>query len=154
MWRLTLLAFLFLSGCSIPATVLVRNFSEEQVRLQATLADRRDFKKLPNQVDFYDTATRKRQYCGDWKGSRLITWVDSTTFYVDVPAFTVIDVADISKGLVLGARQPDVLLQLIADNKTDTLTAGDYLSLAKKFQSSGAGLFRNPVYYYDIPNRN
>ena len=150
MWRLTIFVFLLLSGCTIPATVLFRNFSKETVRLQATLIDRHRFDKLPNKVDFYDTATKKRQYYGDWRTSSLVTYIDTNTFYIDVPAFTVVDVADISRGLVLGARSPDVLLLMITGNKVDTLTTGGYSSLAEKFHSTGYGLFKNPVYYYDI----
>ena len=150
MWRLTILIPIFLSGCTIPATVLFRNYSKNKIRLQATLTDRRRFDKLPNKVDFYATSTKKRQFYAGWRSSGLVTWVDTTTFYIDVPAFTIIDVADVSRGLVLGARKPDVLLLMITENKVDTLTEGDYPSLVKKFQSTGYGLFRNPVYYYDI----
>jgi hypothetical protein len=149
MWRLCILMIIFLSGCTIPATVLFRNYSNERVRLKARLIDRRRFDKLPNKVDFYDTTTKGRQYYGDWRSNGLVTWVDTTTFYIDIPAFTVVNVADISRRLVLGAGQPDVLLLMIANNKVDTLTTGDYFSLVEKFQSTGYGLFRNPVYYYD-----
>lgn len=150
MWRLTIIIFILLSGCTIPATVLFRNFSNKTVRLQATLVDRSRFDKLPNKVDFYDTATKKRQFYGDWQASSLVTYLDTTTFYIDVPAFTVVDVANVSNGLVLGARSPDVLLLMITGNKVDTLTTGYYPSLAEKFQSTGYGIFKNPVYYYDI----
>jgi hypothetical protein len=150
MWRLTIPISIFLSGCTIPATVLFRSYSNGTVRLQATLVDRRRFEKLPNKVDFYDTSTKKPQFFGVWQASSLVTWVDTTTFYVDVPPFTVVDVADVSRGLVLGAGTPDVLLLMMKDKKVDTLTTGDYSFLAEKFQSTGYGLFRNPVYYYDI----
>jgi len=150
MWKLTILVSIFLFGCTIPATVLVRNYSNNKVRLQATLVDRSRFDKLPNKVDFYDTSTKKRQFYGDWRSSGLVTWVDTATFYIDVPAFTIVDVEDVSRGLVLGARKPDVLLLMITENKVDTLTKGDYPSLAKKFQTTGYGAFRNPLYYYDI----
>jgi hypothetical protein len=150
MWRVTILIAVFLSGCTIPASVLFRNFSNETVRLQATLIDRRRFDKLPNKVDFYDTAIKKRQFYGDWQASSLVTYVDTTTFYIDVPAFTVVDVADVSRGRVLGARSPDVLLLMIIGNEVDTLTTGGYTSLAGKFQSTGYGIFKNPFYYFDI----
>jgi hypothetical protein len=150
MWRLTILLLIFLSGCTIPATVLFRNFSDKMVTLQATLTDRRLFDKLPNKVSYYDTATKKRQLYGEWQASSLVTWVDTTTFYIDVPAFTVVNVADISGGLVLGTGGIDVQLLMLTDKKVDTLTTGDYHSLSKKFKSTGYGLFRNPVYYYDV----
>jgi hypothetical protein len=150
MWKFFLLILVLLSGCTIPALVYFRNYSDKKVRLQATLVNRSYFKKLPNLVDFYDTATKRKEYFGHWQSGILVTWVDSTTFYIDIPPATVINIADISKGLVLGARQPDVLLLLINGEKRDTLTTGDYLSLAKKFKSTGYGAFKTPVYYYDI----
>lgn len=150
MWRLTILIAIILSGCTIPATVLFRNYSNNSVRLQATLIDRSYFEKLPNKVDFYDTSKKKKQFYGEWQKSKLVTWADTTTFYIDVPAFTVVDIADVSDGLTLGARQPNVLLLLVANNKVDTLTTGDYTSLVKKFKSNRLPLFKNPVYYYDI----
>lgn len=150
MWRLTILISIILCGCTIPVTVLFRNYSNNTVRLQASLIARSYFEKLPNKVHFYDTSKKKRQFYGDWEKSGLVTWVDPTTFYIDVPAFTVVDIADVSDGLTLGAREPYVLLLLIANNKVDTLTTGDYTSLIKKFKSNGLPLFKNPVYYYDI----
>src|SRR5688572_20545909 len=100
MWRLFALVSIFLSGCTIPAEVFFRNFSNEKVRLHATLVERRYFDKLPNKVNFYDTAIKRRQFYGDWRSSGLVTWVDTSTFYIDVPAFTVVDVEDVSRGLV------------------------------------------------------
>ena len=150
MLRLFVLICFLLEGCTIPAKVFFRNFSNEEVRLQVTLVDRRRFTKLPNAVNFYDTATRKGKYWCNWKSSNLVTWVDTTTFYIDVPAFTVVDVEDISRGLVLGARQPDVMLRMITECKVDTLTNGDYYSLAAKFKSTGYGPFKPPIYYYDF----
>src|SRR4051812_45575951 len=113
MWRITVLISIFLVGCTIPAEIFFRNFSNRKVRLQATLVDRFRFDKLPNKVNFYDTATKSRQYAGDWQSSRLVTWLDTATFYIDVPPFTILNLADISRGLVLGARQPDVVLLMI-----------------------------------------
>ncbi len=127
-----------------------RNFSNQNVRLQASLIDRRRFDKLPNKVSFYDTTVKKRKYYGDWRQDSLVTWVDATTFYIDIPAFTVINIADVSNGLTLGSRQPEVLLLMIADNKTDTLTTGDYASLADKFKSKGYNPFGTAIYYYDF----
>ncbi len=149
MWRLVLLILLFFTGCIIPADVFFRNFSGQQVRLQATLIDRRWFDKLPNKVSFYDTSKRKRQYYGDWRTTSFITWTDTTTFYIDVPAFTVINVADISNGFSLGGRKPDVVLTMIADNKTDTLTNRDYMSFYDKFKTKGYNPFGTANFYYD-----
>jgi hypothetical protein len=150
MWRLILLVAFLLAGCTIPAEVFFRNFSAKKVRLQATLIDRSRFDKLPNKVTFYDTATRKHLYYGNWRSNGLVTWVDTATFYVDVPAYTVINLADVSNGLTLGSRQPEVLLLLIADNKTDTLTTGDYPSLALKFTQKGYNPLGTVKYYYDF----
>ncbi len=150
MWRLILLITCLFSGCTIPAEVFFRNYSNQKVRLQASLIDRSRFNKLPNKVTFYDTSTRKRQYYGHWWANGLVTWVDTATFYVDVPAYTVINIADVSNGLTLGSRQPEVLLLLIADNKTDTLTTGNYPSLVEKFKSKGYNPFGTAIYYYDF----
>jgi hypothetical protein len=150
MWRLLIFISIFLAGCTIPGKIFFRNYSKENVRLQATLVERRYFDKLPNKVNFYDTATKRKEYCGNWKYSGLVTWVDTTTFYINVPPFTVVDIADISRGLVLGARQPDIILLTIIDKKVDTLMTGEYFSFAKKFLYRGYGLIRPPIYYYDI----
>src|SRR3569623_263855 len=87
MWRLILLVAFLLAGSTIPAEVFFRNFSAKQVRLQATLIDRSRFDKLPIKVTFYDTATRKHLYYGYWRSNGLVTWADTATFYVDVPAY-------------------------------------------------------------------
>jgi len=148
--KFILLISILFAGCTIPAKVFFRNFSNQKVRLQATLVDRRFFDKLPNKVDFYDTATRKKQYVGEWRATDLVTWTNTTTFYIDVPPFTVVDVDDVSRGLVLGARSPDVQLVMFSENKIDTLTDGDYISLAAKFKTTGWGMFKTPIYYYDL----
>jgi hypothetical protein len=150
MWRLILLTAFLFAGCIIPAKVFFRNFSNQKVRLQASLNDRRRFNKLPNRVTFYDTSTRKRQYYGNWRENGLVTWVDTATFYVDIPAYTVINIADISNGLTLGSKQPDVLLLLISDHKIDTLTKGDFPSLADKFKTKGYNPLGTAIYYYDF----
>lgn len=150
MWKFILLFAFFFAGCTIPGEIFFRNFSAKKVRLQATLTDRSRFSKLPNKVTFYDTATRQRQYYGNWQSNGLVTWVDTATFYVDVPAHTVINLADLSNGLILGSRAPEVLLLLIADSKTDTLMTGDYLSLANKFKSKGYNPLGTVKYYYDF----
>lgn len=149
MWRSLTLILIFFAGCTIPAEIYFRNLSPNSVRLQASLVDRRRFDKLPNRVNFYDTSTKKRQFYGEWRTDALVTWVDTSTFYIDVPAYTVVDLADISRGLTLGAKQPDVILSMIVNNKTDTLTTGDYSSIVAKFKLRGYGLFKPPVYYYD-----
>ncbi len=149
MRRLILLATVFFAGCTVPAEVYFRNYSNKAVRLQATLTDRRRFEKLPNKVTFYDTATKKQWY-GNWRSTAMVTWTDTATFYIDVPAFTVVNVADISRGLILGSREPDVMLLMMADNKTDTLTTGDYLSVTKKFKYEGYTMFKPAIYYYDV----
>ncbi|MEJ8818574.1 hypothetical protein [Lacibacter sp. H407] len=150
MWKLLVLISFLLSGCIIPAEVFFRNFSNQTVRLHATLADRRLFKKLPNKVSFYDTSTTKRQFYGDWRTNAFVTWVDTTNFYIDIPASTVVNIADVSNGLALGSNQPDVLLLAITDNKIDTLTTGDYSSLAGKFKSNRYHPLGTAIYYYDF----
>lgn len=150
MWRFILLIALLFAGCEIPAEVYFRNFSGQTVRLQASLIDRSRFNKLPNRVTFYDTSTRKRQYYGNWRRNGLVTWVDTATFYVDVPAYTIINIADVSNGLTLGSKEPEVLLLLISDHKTDTLMKGDYSSLARKFKEKGYNPLGTVKYYYDF----
>ncbi len=150
MQKLLLLIIICLAGCTIPAKIFFQNLSSEKVRLQCTLVDRRQFDKLPNKVDFFETTTMKKQTLGVWKARGFVAWLDTTTFYIDVPAHTGVDVADISRGLVVGARHPSVLLLLIAQGKIDTLTTGDYSSLAAKFKATGYGVFRSPVYYYNL----
>lgn len=149
MWRLIILVSIFFVGCTIPAEIFFRNFSGEKVRLQASLVDRRWFDKLPNKLNFYNLSSKKRQFYGEWRANAFVTWVDSSTFYIDIPAFTVIDIADVSNGLTLGAKQPDIVLTMSSGNKTDTLTTGDYSSIVENFKSTGYGLFKPPVYYYD-----
>ena len=150
MWRFVLLITFLFAGCEIPAEVFFRNFSSQTVRLRASLINRNRFNKLPNKVTFYDTSTRRHRYYGGWQKNGLVTWVDTTSFYVDVPAYTVINIADVSNGLTLGSRQPEVLLLLIANNKTDTLTTGDYPSLAHKFKQAGYNPLGTVKYYYDF----
>jgi hypothetical protein len=142
-----LICTLFL-GCTIPCDVFFRNLSNETVLLKGKLVDRWYFDKLPNKVDFYDTAQKLRQICGGWKYQKLITWTDSTNFHIDIPPYSIIDLGDVSRGLTLGARSPDVLLIVSSSIKADTLTTGDYPSLAAKFQVKRA-FFSNPVYYFD-----
>jgi hypothetical protein len=149
MWRLIILASIFFAGCTIPAEIFFRNFSNKKVRLQASLVHRQWFYKIPNQVNFYDTSSKKHKFYGQWRANALVTWVDSSRFYIDIPAFTVINIADISNGLTLGAKQPDIILTMASENKTDTLTTGDYLSIVENFKSTGYGLLKPPVYYYD-----
>ena len=150
MWRLAVLTCILFFGCTIPAHMYFRNYSSKTVQLKATLIDRKYFSKLPNKVNFYDTSTREKQYYGELRYDGLVTWVDSTTLNVKVPPYTVIDLADVSNGLTLGARQPDVLLVLISDHKVDTLIVNDFLSVEKKFKSVPYGIFRDQVYYYDF----
>jgi len=150
MWKLLLLIAFLVAGCTIPAEVFFRNYSGKKVRLQASLIDRSRFNKLPNKVTFYDTSTRKHQYYGNWRENVLVRWVDTATFYIDVPGHTVINIADVSNGLTLGSKQPEVLLLLISDDKTDTLMKGDYLSLTHKFKTKGYNPFSTAIYYYDF----
>lgn len=150
MRTLTILVFIFLTGCTIPATVLLRNYSNGKVRLLAKIPDRSRFDKLPNKVNFYDTASRKKEYHGAWRESSSVTYIDSVTFQIDIPAFTVIDLADVSRGLILGSRSPDVLLLAYRSDHVDTLTTGSYFSIAEKFRTTGYSVFKKPVYYYDI----
>ena len=139
----------FFFGCTIPCDVFFRNLSSETVRLNGKLVDRWHFDKLPNKVDCYDTAQRARHVYGEWKYQKLITWSDSTSFQIDIPPFCVIDVGDVSNGLTLGARSPDVFLVVSSSSKIDTLTTGDYQSLAAKFQVKKS-FFSKPIYYYDV----
>lgn len=131
----------------MPCDVFFRNLSNESVRLNGKLVDRWYFDKLPNKVDFYDTAQNSKQVYGNWKYQKLITWTDSTNFHIDIPPFCIIDVSDVSNGITLGTKSPDVLLVVSSSTKADTLTTGDYPSLAAKFQLKRA-FFSKPVYYY------
>ena len=150
MWRLAILTSVLFFGCTIPAHMYFRNYSNKIVQLRATLIDRNYFEKLPNRVEFYDTATTEKDYYGKWRYRGLVSWIDSSTLYVNVPPYTDIDLADVSNGLTLGARQPDVILLLQSDNKTDTLLTDEFHSVFKKFKFVPYGIFRDPVFYYDF----
>ena len=139
----------FFLGCTIPCDIFLKNLSNETVRLDGKLLNRWYFDKLPNTVDFYDTAQNPKQVFGKWKYQKLITWVDSTNFHIEIPPYCIIDLADVSNGLTLGAKSPDVFLVVSSRTKVDTLTTGDYPSLAAKFQVKRA-FFSNPIYHYDI----
>jgi hypothetical protein len=150
MHRILLLSAFLMAGCVVPAKIYFRNLSGEKVRLRATLTDRRRFNKLPNSVNLFDTATKKSAICGSWRSKDLVTWTDTTTLYLDVPAFTVIDLKDISNGLLLGTHVPDVLLVVITKNRMDTVTDGDLASVDQNFKRTHYNTFTTPIYYYDI----
>ena len=137
-----------LPACTIPCDIFFRNLSSGAVLLRGKLVDRWRFDKLPHKVNFYDTAQSSGKIYGEWKYQKLITWTDSVNFEVTIPAYSVIDLSDVSRGLTLGAKSPDVLLTISSDTKTDTLTTGDYLSLAAKFHVKRS-FISTPVYYYD-----
>jgi len=139
----------FLTGCTIPCNVFFRNLSNKIVGLKGKLVDRQYFDKLPNKVNFYDTAQNPKGMHGKWEYQQLVTWIDSTNFDIDIPPFSVINLADVSMGLTLGTTSPNVLLIVVSGTKADTLTTGDYLSLKAKFKEKYAA-FSKPVYYYDI----
>jgi hypothetical protein len=77
-----------------------------------------------------------------WKYQRLVTWADSINFYIDIPSCSIIDVSNFSRGLTLGAKSPDVLLVAISGTEADTITKGDYPSLAAKFKEEKTFLFK------------
>ncbi len=136
------------TGCTIPCNVFFRNLSNKTVGLKGKLVDRRYFDKLPNKVNFYDTAQNPKDIYGKWKYQQLVTWTDSTSFNIGIPSFSVINLADISLGLPLGTTSPNVLLIVFSGTKADTLTTGDYLSLQAKFRKKYA-VFSKPLYCYD-----
>ena len=136
------------TGCTIPCSVFFRNLSNKTVGLKGKLVDRLYFDKLPNKVNFYDTAQNPKGIYGKWKYQQLVTWIDSTSFDINIPPFSVINLADVSMGLTLGSRSPNVLLIVFSGTKADTLTTGDYLSLKAKFREKYA-VFSKPIYYYD-----
>ncbi|MBC7421912.1 MAG: hypothetical protein H7334_00495 [Ferruginibacter sp.] len=136
------------TGCTIPCNVFFRNLSSKTVGLKGKLVDRQYFDKLPNKVNFYDTAQNLKDMHGKWKYQQLVTWVDSTSFDINIPPFSVINLADVSMGLTLGTTSPNVLLMVFSGTKADTLTTGDYLSLKAKFREKNA-VFSKPIYYYD-----
>lgn len=144
-----IITLFFFTGCTIPCEIYFRNFSKETIKLQATLLNRNNFDKLPNKVSFYDSAKNKRRIYGDWKYQKLVTWIDSTTFFIDIPSKTIIDVGDISNGLILGTISPGVILIAFKTRGNDTITTGDYHSVAIKFQQKRS-LFAKPIYYYDL----
>ena len=135
-------------GCTIPCDIFFRNLSNETVLLKGRLVARWRFDKLPNKVNFYDTAQTSRKIYGGWKYQKLITWTDSVNFQINIPAYSIVDLSDVSRGLTLGAKSPDVLLIISSNTKIDTLTNGDYTSLKEKFHVKGSFL-STPIYYYD-----
>ena len=66
-----------------------------------------------------------------------------------MPSNTAIDVSDISDGVTLGTKSPDILLAAIQKNKIDTVTTGNYISVADKFKSEKKLLSR-PIYFFDL----
>ena len=144
----TFIFCILLSGCTIPCEIFFRNLTNEPVVLNGKLVNRRYFDKLPNTVNFYDTAQKAKDIYGTWQYQRLVTWTDSVHFHIDIPAHMVIDVSDVSNGLTLGSKLPDVLLVVTSGGKADTITTGDYPSVAAKFKEKRS-VFSKPVYYYD-----
>jgi hypothetical protein len=136
-------------GCTIPCDIFFRNLSDEEVQLKGKLVDRKYFDKLPNRVNFYDTAHKSKQIYGELKFRKLITWIDSNRFHIDIPPHCVVDLSDVSNGLTLGTTSPNVLLIISRSTKVDTLTTGDYSSVVAKFRVKSAFLSK-PIYYYDI----
>ena len=136
------------SGCTIPCDFFFRNLSNETALLKGRLVDRWRFDKLTNKVNFYETAQTSRKIYGEWKYQKLVIWTDSVSFEIDIPAYNIIDFSDVSRGLTLGAKSPDVLLIISSNTKIDTLSTGDYISLKEKFHVKGC-FFSTPVYYYD-----
>lgn len=129
---LTIFICALFSGCTIPCDIFFRNLSNETVLLKGRLVDRWYFDKLPNKVNFYDTAQTSRKIYGEWKYQKLITWTDSVNFQINIPAYNIVDLSDVSRGLTLGAKSPDVLLIVSSNTKIDTLTNGDYRSLMSR----------------------
>jgi hypothetical protein len=120
------------------------------VTLRVSVLDRRQFKKLPNLVNFYDTAIKKADFYGKWKGQGLVTWIDTTTFRLDLPPFTVIDVGEISNGLLLGGKEPGILLLMTRHHEVDTLMTGDPAVLRRTFQWTPYNYFKTSKVYYDV----
>lgn len=79
------------TGCTIPCSVFFRNLSNKTVGLKGKLVDRLYFDKLPNKVNFYDTVLNPKVMDGKWKYQQLVTWIDSTSFDINIPSFPVIN---------------------------------------------------------------
>lgn len=144
-----LIITLFITGCTIPCGIYFRNFTDQIVRLEAGLLKRSYFKKLPNTVDFYDLPVKQKEIDGVWRSQALVTWTDSVHFYIDLPAKTMINLADISNGLTLGSKSPDIILMATHDHQIDTVLTSAFPFSKTGFQLQRK-LFSNPVYYYDL----
>jgi hypothetical protein len=146
---ITIALYLSIVGCTKPCELYLRNFTNYSVKLQGKINNRRDHYKLPNSVYFYKTPITDKQMHGEWQSTELITWIDSINFFINIPAQSVIDLKDVSRGLVLGAVSPGVFITISYPAHLDTLMTGDYRSLKDKFRSQSSFL-SDPIFYYDV----
>ena len=140
--------FLF-SGCIVPAKIYFRNKSSFTVRLKGKIAEKEDFNRLPNKVDFYTLPQKEKGDYGVWKQTTFLTWVDTANFFIDIPPNTVVDIEDVSDSYSLGLPFPRVVLIVTTENNTDILSNGSAEFLYSKFVETRKFL-SGFTYYYDV----
>lgn len=147
MTYLILTCFLFAFwGCEMPPLwVYFRNYSANTVKLSVTLIRKEDYPRLPNRVIFYDTASKRKNMCGERRYEQFVTWTDPLNFEIDIPPYTVIDVNDIAAG---NRKIFNELLIASTPFKTDTLLSGIYFPISEKFHFRGG--FSKYKFYYDF----
>jgi hypothetical protein len=119
------------------------------VRLQVKINDRFSHHKVPNRVSFYDIPLSGGGMHGAWRTQALVEWIDSTSFLIDIPGQTVINLKDVSRGLTKGTVSPGVFATVAYQGRVDTVMTGDYQSVTDRFKFKPA-VFSEPIYYYDI----
>lgn len=135
------------TGCQIPCEVYFRNFSGKTVRLEVKLADKTFFSRLPNKYSLYKLPKRDKQIYGDWVSNGFVTWTDTVSFYLDIPAQTILDIKDVSNGFGFGGSNPDIFLMLVADGKRDTIMNEYFPYVEAGFKLRR--VFWRYDYYYD-----
>ena len=144
------ISFSLLSGCVIPAELFFRNKTGSVVKLHGQIMDRRYFDRLPNKATFYHFPEKEKDIYGEWKETNFITWVDTSNFFIDVPAKTIINLEDITDKFSLGLSFPKVLLIATTSNRTDTISKGYYADPVTTNFKVKRRFLGTYTYYYDF----
>jgi hypothetical protein len=131
--------------------MVFRNKSGFVVRLEGKIIDSKQFDRLPNKVKFYRFPKKERQVYGEWQETGFIRWLDTTSFFVNVPANTIIHLDGVIDKFSLGLSLPDVLLIATTEQKTDTIIRENSYPV-EKFKTGRRFLGRWTFYYdYQYP---
>lgn len=63
---------------------------------------------------------------GWWKKEKLVTWVDTANFYIDIPPYSVISLDEMDKHPGLYGQITGLILTINHDNKIDTVSYGAF----------------------------